>query len=195
VCFVLVDNSSRYPVSQKEYTQKTGRLLAHRIGQILQQLGYRTWICKGQKNGVDLKVYDLNGNLILVAEILNWSCRSNLPEERKAWIIENLSEYPCNKLLIYTAVENEGMLDDLSTYGISTLKLEDQILPKFFYHHFERKCQIVNRKIDSKETSLQIKLKLKEYLQSLRLENLVLNADIEIDTNNGVFSEQSSSSM
>jgi hypothetical protein len=193
--FCIVDIYSRYPVSQKEYTQKTGFLLAHRIGQIFKQLGYRPWICKGQKNGVDLKLFDQDKNFIFVAEILNWSCRTRMSEKRKAWIIQNLSEYSCTRLLIFTAMRDEKMLDDLSVYGISTLKLEDQILPKFFYRHFERKGQVINRKIDSKETSLHIKLKLKEYLQSLRLENLVLNANLEIDTNNGVFSEQSSSSM
>jgi hypothetical protein len=191
----MVDNSSRYPVSQAEYTQKTGRLLAHRIGRIFQQLGYKTKICLGQRNGVDLKLYELDDNLILVAELLNWSPRTELSNQRKNWIIQNLSEYSCNRVLIYTAMARENMIDDLGIYGISILKLGDQILPKFFYHFFERKDQVINRKIDSRETSLHIKLELKEYLQSLKLENLVLNANLEINTDNGLFSEQNSSSM
>jgi hypothetical protein len=191
----MVDNSSRYPVPMKEYTQKTGRLLAHRLGQISQQLGYTSWICKGQKNGVDLKLFDQDNNLILVAEILNWSCYTELSSERKNWIIKTLSQHSCNRLLIYTTMENENMLNGLSVYAISTLKLGYQILPKYFYSHYERKGQVERRRIDSWETSLNIKLKLKEYLQSLRLENLVLNAVLEINTNNSLFSEQNSSSM
>jgi hypothetical protein len=161
----MTDYSSRYPIPLKKYMQKTGRLLAHRIGQCLQAIGYNTWICKGQRNGVDLKVSDLNGNLILVAEILNWSPYSEMSKRRKRWIIKNLSKYPCTRLLIYTAMKNESILDNLGKDGIYTLKLGYQILPKFFYHHFERKKQIVARRIDSRETYLHIQLSLSKFLE------------------------------
>lgn len=171
-------NYSRYPISQKEYMQKTGRLLAHRIGQQLQHFGYNTWICKEQNNGVDLKVYNLNGCLIFVAELLNWSPYTEMSNKRKRWIKENLKKYSCYKLLIYTAMKNQDMLNDLYKDSICILKLGYQILPKFFYKHYEAKNQVEGRSIDSKETTLHIKSQLLSFLESLTLQPLTPYSDI-----------------
>lgn len=163
--FCLSDNSSRYPIPKNEYNQKTGRLLAHRIGQIFEKLGYKSWICKGQKNGVDLRVYDRADKLILVAEIINWSCRSGMPEKRKGWIIQTLSEYSVNKLFIYTAIANEDILETLRIYDIDTLRIGFQILPKYFYLHFQKKDQVEKRRIDSEETSAFIESLIIKYMR------------------------------
>lgn len=148
------------------YRQKTGKLLAHRIGQLFAELGYHTWICRKQSNGVDLKVWNRDYNLFIVPEILNWAHTTKLPDKRKREIIDNLSEYKCNKLLIYTTMCNEYELDDLRSKGISTLKIGYQILAKFFYYRLGAD-QLEGRKIDSRETRLLIKSKLLEYIQSL----------------------------
>ena len=163
----MIDYSSRYPIPQKKYMQKTGRLLAHRIGQRLRQMGYDTWICKGQKNGVDLKVKDLDGNLILVAEVLNWSPYREMSNRRKKWIIRNLSKYFCTKVLIYTAMKNESMLENLQQFGILTLRLDYQILPRFFHQHYARKNQIEGRRIDNRDANLHIQLSLCKFMQSI----------------------------
>jgi hypothetical protein len=107
-CFVLVNYSSvPYDLRHdEEYRRKTGRLLAHRIGQQFTKLGYQSWINKGQSNGVDLKVWDSEDNLIIVAEILNWGLTTKLTYKRKRECADNLSKYKCNKLLIYTAMPN-----------------------------------------------------------------------------------------
>jgi len=152
--------------------QKTGRLLAHRLGQLFIELDYESWICIGQNKGVDLKVYDSKGSMFLVAEILNWSVKTNLTETRKNKIIKNLLGYNCDRVLIYTTMGNEYYLDDLEQMGISTLKLGYQILPKVFYRHFEYRKQVIDRRIDSRETTLHIKSKLIEYLFPPRLEAL-----------------------
>ena len=81
----MVENfEKRYPIKRTSYTQSVGKLLPHGIGQIFQELGFKTWINSGQTNGVDLKVYDNQDNLLLVAEILNWSIGSLLSEKRTA---------------------------------------------------------------------------------------------------------------
>jgi hypothetical protein len=181
----VINSFSRYPVSQKEYLQKTGRLLAHRIGRLFTELGYKTWICKGQKNGVDLKLFDQNNNLILVAEILNWSPYTEMSNKRKNWIIQSLLEYSCIRLLIYTAMKNENTLKDLSLDSISVLERGYQILPKYFHQHYEARHQVVRRRIDSRETNLHIKSKLMEYLRCMNLMTLsTVDAEQIISNNN-----------
>ena len=164
--------NSRYPVKRKAYTHSVGKLLPHRISQILQELGFKTWINRGQTNGVDLKVYDNGNNLLLVAEILNWSIGSLLSEKRKNCIIENLLCHNCEKVLIYTNFENKDALENFSEHGISLLKIEYQLLPKYFYNFFKAKDKIVSRRIDSRETKEDIKSKIIEYLQSSSIEIL-----------------------
>jgi len=102
----------RYPIKRTSYTQSVGKLLPHRIGQIFQEEGFTSWIAQGQENDVDLKVFDDEGNLVIVGEILNWSKVSLLSEKRKNCIIRNLTAYNCKKVLIYTIFENEYTLED-----------------------------------------------------------------------------------
>src|SRR4030042_4620751 len=118
----MSENSGRrFPIERSRYYQSVGRLLPHRIGQIFQELGFETKICLGQSNGVDLVVFKAD-ELVLVAEIVNWSLPSEMAYKRKSEIISNLSEYSCKRVLIYTAFENENILRDLAINGIAILK-------------------------------------------------------------------------
>lgn len=160
------DSLEHYPVERTVYTQSVGRLLPHRLGQIFQELGFNTWINSDQTNGIDLRVYDANNNLILVAEVLNWSCRSSLNEKRKNKMIENLSKFNCNKLLVYTSLKNKEMLNDFSKHEVTCLEIGYQVLPKSFHNFYHKKHQVKWRKKDSAETKALIKSKILEYLQS-----------------------------
>jgi len=139
----------------------------HRIGQLFAELGYCTWISKGQSTGLDLKVWDCENNLVIVAEILNWGPDTNLNGERKRKIIDNLSGYECNKLLIYTNMNNEYTLDGLGSKGISTLRIGYQIFARYFYPRLKAVHKLNGREIDSRETTLHLKQRLKEHLQAL----------------------------
>ena len=155
----------RYPIERTRYTQSIGKLLPHRISQILQELGLKTWINHGQTNGVDLKAYDSEDHLVLVAEILNWSPVCVLSHKRKNNITNNLSRYNCKKLLIYTCFKNESFLEDLRSYRISLLKIGYQILPRHFYEFYLKRNHVESRKVDSRRTKQCIKSKIVEYLR------------------------------
>ena len=150
--------------------QKVGRLLPHRISQIMkelgytQQSGYRIWINPNQGNDLDIKVWKYN-KLVLVGEILNWSIVSILSKKRCNNIISNLSIYNCHKVLIHTNPLNMSHWLKIHANGIDTLKVGYQILPKRFYDFFKSKKQITNRKIDSKKTKADITLKISKYLK------------------------------
>ena len=141
----------RYPIEKSRYIQSLGKLLPHRIGQILEELGFRTSIATKQSNGVDLRVFDSQDNLILVAEILNWSSHTELSEKRKGNILSNLSQYSCSKFIIYTALANEQVLNDLYRHKIILLKIGFQLLPKAFYDFYACRNQIEKRISDSEE--------------------------------------------
>ena len=175
----MIDCFSRYPISRTEYNQKTGRLLAHRIVQLFTVLGYKTWICKGQNKGIDLSV-SRDGKLVFVAEIVNWSPRSNLPAGRLNRIIRNLSAYGCNRLFIYTAMGNEKVVDCLKLHGIRTLKIGFQILPEFFYQHFEAQGKVLGRRIDSRSTTKHVKSLLREYALSTSLSTMIMTDEDQI---------------
>jgi hypothetical protein len=160
---------NRYPVEMHKYAQSTGALLAHRIGRIFSNIGFASWVVKGQNNGIDIKVYR-NGTLIIVCEVLNWSPYTRLSNRRKRRIIRNLTqqEYAnASKLLIYTTMKDENQLNDLWQYGILKLKIGNQVLPRYFYNFYSAKKQTESRKIDSKETTDSIKEKLTAYTQTL----------------------------
>ena len=154
-----------------EYREKMGRLLAHRVGKIFSEFGYNTWICPRQGNGVDLIVRDRNFRKIIVGEILNWGPTSNLDIVQLGQIIENLTKYDCNRVLIYTQMGNEGILECLGQEGITTIKIGFQILAEYFYRKLEPH-QIKGRRIDSRETRLLIASKLVEYIQYVEMNPL-----------------------
>jgi hypothetical protein len=159
--------AKRFPVEKTSFLQKTGKLLEHRVSQIFRELGFETKINSSQENGVDVKVY-YRGRLVLVIEILNWSIGSKLSTKRINCIIKNLTQYDCPKVLIYTVLQNKEALETISRSGIHHIEIGYQILPKYFYKFFLKKNQIEKRKIDSRITKEDIKLKIKEYLRFLR---------------------------
>ena len=167
----MSDNSTRrFPIDRREYFNYVGRLLPHRLGQIFKELGYQSSIAKGQSNGVDLIVYD-NNEPILVAEIINFSVYSSLGNYRKSRIIQNLSEYSCKRLLIYSCIEDEGILKDLGHQEILTLKIGYQLQPKHFYDFFAAKGQVVLREVDSRATWQDITSKIVAFLQSVGIDD------------------------
>ena len=164
----------RYPVKRTVYTRCVGRLLAHGIGQIIEELGLEVWFNTGQSNGVDLLIKSRDPQLTVAVEILNWSKKSLLSHKRKANIINNLSEHS-NRLLIYTCLNNEEMLNDLASHNIDALKIGYQLLPKAFYNFYLSKKQIELRKPDSRETKRDIKNKIAEYLTA---KNILCESDL-----------------
>jgi hypothetical protein len=167
----LSENTRRFPVEQQICNKCIGALLQHRIGQILKDLGFRTKIAKVESNGVDLEVYDVENNLVLVGEIINWSPYSYLSIPRRNRIIDNLSQYHCRKVLIYAAMKGEDLLDDFDSYGISKLKIGYQLLPKLFYKHYSERGMIESRRIDSRKTRKDILTKMSNLLDLLRIQN------------------------
>ncbi len=158
--------TSRYPIKKHRYLESVGKLLPHRIGQILKQLGFHTKVESVHSNGVDLKVYN-HKELVLVAEILNWSPYTLLSRRRKRCITRNLARYSCRKVLIYTAMKNEEMLYSLGAAVIDIVCLDCQILPKVFFEFFEVKNQIQKRVIDSRKTRQHVTQKISEFLASV----------------------------
>jgi hypothetical protein len=172
VCFVLSkDCDRRFPIDRHLYGKCVGSLLQHRIGQILQELGFKTKIVKVEGNDADVVVYDGKDHPILAGEILNWSTGSYMNDRRKNGIIHNLSPYSCRKVLICGAPKEEPLLDDLSLHDISILRIGYQILPRYFYDFFVELKKIDSRRIDSRETRSELKSILVNLLKSVRLKD------------------------
>jgi len=164
-----------YPIMMHIYNQSVGKLLPHRISQILKELGYREdsgykiWINPRQGNGVDFKIL-FNGSLIIVGEVLNWSIGSQLSDKRYRSIMDNFSKYSCHKVLIHTVLEKDKV-ERFERNGIITIEIGYQILPRYFYNFFKQKGQIVKRKIDSKHTRDDIKNKIECLVNNLHKSN------------------------
>ena len=65
---------------------------------------------------------------------------------------------------------NEYVIKDLGNRGISTLKIGYQLLPELFYLSFEQRDRVFNRRIDSKETIVDLKNKLSEIMEFINTE-------------------------
>jgi hypothetical protein len=178
----MSENSARYPDEQKEYCQSVGRLLPNIVGLALRDLGFKVWVNPDQSNGVDLKLFDKEDSLVLVAEIINWSSFSEMSKNRKTCIITNLSEYDCRRVFIYTALKNEGILDDFYTYGIFLLRIGYQVLTKPYYEHYAKKNQVIHREIDSEEIRKDIRSKIANFLSFIGILNIpnMLNNEIVV---------------
>lgn len=159
-------SKNAYNTENEKQRRGLGKLLPHRIGQILKKLGYQTEIARGQSNGVDIKVWQ-NGNLILVAETKNYNMATKMTNDKKENAIRNLNEYPtARKVLIYTMMANEDILDDFKARGVSILKIGYQLMPWWFYYSLEKNLRDY-RVIDSHESSLDIQYKLMQMLNLL----------------------------
>ena len=165
----MYDLSQRHPIESHRYAKAVGKLLPHRLGQILKSLGFVVKLNKLQANGVDMRVEDKDGNLFLVAEILNWSSYTGLSQKRLQGIIRNLEEYDCTKVLIYTAMKNDFVLSSVSDRGICLLSLKYQVLPLYFFVFFALKEQVTKRIIDNSLSNQYIRVKLIRFLETNRL--------------------------
>lgn len=153
----------RFPCEQIEYIKTVGELLLTILGEILTELGFNVRINNQQANGVDFEV-SLGQNLILVAEVLNWSIGSRLTYRRKGNIIRNLNQFNCNKMLIYTVPLSN--LYGLRANGIHLLEIGYQILPETYYNFFQAKEQLVRRNVDCDLTRREIRAKILDYLNN-----------------------------
>lgn len=116
-----------------------------------------------QANGVDLEV-SLGDNLVVVAEVLNWSIGSRLNNKRKSNIIRNLNEHKCSKLLIHTVPLSN--LDGLGESGIYLMEIGYQILPETYYEFFLTKGQVERRNIDSDLIRSDVRGKILKYIDN-----------------------------
>lgn len=153
----------RFPCKQEEYTKTVGKLLPPILGEILTELGLKVKVNPQQTNGVDIEIF-LGDNLVIVAEVLNWSIASRLNNKRKGNIIRNLNEHKCSKLLVHTVPLSN--LDGLGENGIYLIEIGYQILPKTYYDFFQRKGQIIKRNIDSDSTRRNIRAKILKYIDN-----------------------------
>ena len=159
----------RFPCEESEYKKIVGRLLPDILEEILTELGFEVTVNHQQANGVDLEIFQEN-NLILVAEVVNWSIGSRLTHKRKNSYIKNLSEYDCNKVFIYTVPLSN--LDGFKENGIDLLGIGYQILPQTFYNFFSSKGQVERRRVDSRDLRKDIKDKILSYLKAVWLESI-----------------------
>lgn len=153
----------RFPCKQIEYTKTVGRLLPTILGEIFAELGFKVKVNPQQENGVDIEVF-LGDNLVLVAEILNWSIASRLTNRRKGNIITNLNEYNCNKVLIHTVPLSN--LHALRENGIDLMEIGYQLLPETYYDFFLTKGQVESRNIDSDLIRSDIRGKVLDYINN-----------------------------
>ena len=156
---------NKYPVPKTKYLQSVGRLLPHRICQILKELNYEAEMSTKQSNGTDLKVW-YDGKLVLVAEVLNWSVGSYLSEKRSKNIKDNLNQYSCPKVLIHTTLSNHEVQKFADT-DIIVFKIGYQLLPKYFYNFFREKNQVQQRRYDSKEIKEDLKMKIQTLMATI----------------------------
>ena len=163
VRFLSGRNRCRFPCEQGEYTKTVGWLLPTILGEIFSELGFKAKVNDQQTNGVDLEVF-FGDNLILVAEILNWSIKSRLTDKRKGCIIRNLNEFNCSKLLIHTVPLSN--LHGVRENGIDILEIGYQILPETYYDFFLARGQVIRRKIECDSTRREIKSKILDYVNN-----------------------------
>lgn len=156
---------SRYPVKRTKYTQTVGKLLPDILKSIFLNLGASKVITtRGQTNGVDIKVWSSKGKLVIVGEVINWSINSLLSEKRRKKMINNLNNYNCNKILVYTNLDKNHLLH-FSSNGISQINIGYQILPTSYFNYYQKKGQVINRKAVSPNVIQEVEKKVKLHLK------------------------------
>lgn len=136
----------RWPLKKEVYNHIVGALLPRIIGEVFQGfgLGFVPWINPTQGNDVDLKIF-YEDKLVYVIEVLNWSERSRLTERRLCTILKNLFNYDCERILIYTIL-NEAVKSNELLHTINLVEIGYQILPYDLYTWFEKKGQSKGRR-------------------------------------------------
>lgn len=153
----------RFPCKQNEYARNVGWLLPTILEGIFNELGFEAYANPIQTNGVDLEVY-FRSNLILVAEILNWSISSRLYNKRKLRIIRDLNEFNCKSLFIHTVpLPNLNVVRDA---GIDILEIGYQVLPEKYYNIYLARGQVIRRKTECHSTRKEIKSKILNYVNN-----------------------------
>ena len=153
----------RFPCEELKYAKTVGELLLSILKELFEELGFRAETFPLERNGADMQVY-LGDNLVLVAEVLNWSIGSRLTDRRKENIIRNLDQHSCNKLLIHTIpLSNTNGVEE---GGIDLLKIGFQILPVTYYIFFFAKKQVMKRWIDCDATRKRIRSKILDYVNN-----------------------------
>jgi hypothetical protein len=156
---------NRYPVKRDVYARKVGKLLPSILEKIFLELGAsKVIITKGQGNGVDIKIWDSKGTLIIVGEVLNWSPMSLLSGKRLTNIINNLRRYSCNRVLIHTCL-NKKLSPMFSSNGICQIGIGYQVLPLKYYEYFQKRSQILSRRPYSPAVKQDIKKQVKKFLK------------------------------
>ena len=156
--------SERFPAEESVYRDTVGELLPRIIEEILSELGFNVLVNSIHSTGVDLEAR-YEGELVLVAEILNWSISSILGAKRCGSIIFNLQKHNCNRVLIYTVLDDDS-LSIITNRGIDVLEIGYQVLPYDYYTFFLLHRKIIKRKSDSQETRRDIKNKIIAYLEN-----------------------------
>jgi hypothetical protein len=167
--FIQYSVYAYYPEDER-YRRSLGKLLPHRIGRILDKVGFTTKVSFGQSNGADIKAWIAN-KLVLVIETKNYNVRTKITDELLENTVENLQAHPYSKkYFIYTQMANEEVLDYLRENGINVLKLGYQLLPRWYYYSIlpSNRCY---RMIDSSLTSKEIKQKLYPMIHSVLVDN------------------------
>lgn len=160
-----------YDTDNESERRALGRLLSHRIGQILKKMGFDAKVARGQSNGVDI-IVSLNSKILLVAEIKNYNIRTKIPDKIIRDCIKKLEEYPnCKRYLIYTQMANKKVLTQFAERGISVFEIGYQLMPKEFFNSIRPEYRTY-RNVDSKFTSEDIKQKLCLLIYPIILENL-----------------------
>ncbi|HMK94317.1 MAG TPA: hypothetical protein VK536_02835 [Candidatus Limnocylindrales bacterium] len=160
-----------YFAEEPKYRQALGKLLPHRIGRILDKLGFVTEISYGQSNGVDIKAR-INGRLVLVIETKNLNITTKLPDEIIQNCIDNLQAHPyCRRYFIYTQMANTKSLDKFKEKGIRVLEIGYQLMPRWFYYSLVPSIRSY-REIDTRYTTEDIRRKLFPMVLPILLENL-----------------------
>jgi len=96
---------NKFGVSPREYNSKVCEAQTEWVKEVYEELGYQVEVSRTQGNGVDLKVKDKRGNLILVAELWNWRYGSNPHWKRLKKVLENLTDYQCIRVLIISTMK------------------------------------------------------------------------------------------
>ncbi|OGH05842.1 MAG: hypothetical protein A2W22_06750 [Candidatus Levybacteria bacterium RBG_16_35_11] len=143
-----------FPCKRKKYTKTVGELLINILREVFSEIGFEVSINPPEENSVDLKVFREN-QLVLVAEVLNWSIGSRLTKNRERQITDNLNQFNCARVLIHTVPLSP--LNKFSENGISLIAIGYQILPRHYYTFFKHKEQVERRNPYSKQVVMDIK--------------------------------------
>ena len=133
-----------YPAERTTYNKRIGGVRVDNIALVVREeygLTVRTYPV--ESNGVDLSVYDNNGEVMTVMEVTNWRRSGFFNTGRRQNTLDNLTEYPCARILVVSFMENltnspPEFVEDLEENDIGVLDLGFQTQPTDYYNWFMR---------------------------------------------------------